>query len=337
MLDEPYGDALIAGAIALAEHRGVPCVAVGEQRFPLVAPALQALERAGGPSAMGGSPGAGDLGADALAAGDAALPAGGLARRRAARQLPALLRDQRAGRRSASRSPRCSGQPRAGAAAAARGGPRRAAHRPRRRPAPTRAATCSACARPRARTRGSWSRRSSPRTRTSRADWPVAGTTGYEVGAALTGLAIDPHGLLILGPGRAPLRRGAARLRPRGDGLQGRGRRGGARAGRPAPRERAVGGLPGRDPRARRRLPRVPRGGRRGRWSSFDVYRTYATTAPEDPAPRIHAAITRARGPCCPRARAGAGPAVGLPGGRAGRAALAVRGDGALGAGRPRR
>ncbi len=57
VLDLPYGDALIAGAITLAGHRGVPCVAVGEQRLPLSAAALQALERAGGPSAMGGSPG----------------------------------------------------------------------------------------------------------------------------------------------------------------------------------------------------------------------------------------------------------------------------------------
>lgn len=57
VLDRPYGDALIAGEIVLGEHAGLPCVAVGEQRFPLSAAAVQALERAGGPSAMDGSPG----------------------------------------------------------------------------------------------------------------------------------------------------------------------------------------------------------------------------------------------------------------------------------------
>ena len=80
----------------------------------------------------------------------------------------------------------------------------RPAHRPRRRaprPAPLPARTCSS--RPSQRARRPprrhddatwWSKRSSPAPRSLPAEWPIHGTTGYELLNVVNGLFVDPAG-----------------------------------------------------------------------------------------------------------------------------------------------
>ena len=143
------------------------------------------------------------------AAGRAGLPPVVLGRRRRGDQLPALLRHQRPGGDPRRRAQGAGGGSREGVRAAARRQDHRPADRPRRRPAGSVALPAAPAAA--ARRRAALSRRGADQRRiyvvvekiTTGAeelptDWPIHGTTGYELLNMVNGVFVEPGGFRLI-------------------------------------------------------------------------------------------------------------------------------------------